>query len=296
MASCEPSPRFPEPSKSSGTGVDEGNEVAEIAVDPGPSKSPETGAEGNDFGGEVIELEPAKGKDLQEVDKGVAEAIIDADADPDFEEPSQPEPEPLRSPGVSLMLEEEQPEWLSLPDAEEVEELRAQNSEEASPPQDVAAAEISANAWLGPEVEVTPAPKPNTLRARSLAAAALQRAKAAREPKGPEVKKSGRCWASRSRSSPAQAVEGTEKGARSQRTLTALSVGSKVGGVILHSTWLGAFVNIGAEIDGFIEVQDLPPQRKLSAGDFVTGLVVREVDLSAPRLLLSAVQAKVHEA
>ncbi|OLQ07738.1 hypothetical protein AK812_SmicGene8829 [Symbiodinium microadriaticum] len=166
-------------------------------------------------------------------------------------------------------------------------------------------------------------------------ASLLQLSSVLREPKGPEVKKSGRCWASRSRSSPAQAVEGTEKGRQS---------GAEVGGVILHSTWLGAFVNIGAEIDGFIEVQDLPPQRKLSAepmermvfpcfdldyhgafslfallltnhvesdgakaferlvhlhsqaGDFVTGLVVREVDLSAPRLLLSAVQAKVHEA
>eukprot|EP00439_Symbiodinium_sp_Y106_P048736 s336_g6.t1 len=62
------------------------NEVAEIAVDPGPSKSLETGAEGNDFSEEVFELEPAKGKDLQEVDKGVAEAIIDADPDPEFEE------------------------------------------------------------------------------------------------------------------------------------------------------------------------------------------------------------------
>eukprot|EP00439_Symbiodinium_sp_Y106_P008887 s3486_g1.t1 len=66
------------------------------------------------------------------------------------------------------MLEEEQPEWPSLPDAEEVEELRAQPSEEASPPQDVEAAEvpasplrtfeaaeISPHAWLGPEVEAS---------------------------------------------------------------------------------------------------------------------------------------------
>lgn len=52
-------------------------------------------------------------------------------------------------------------------------------------------------------------------------------------------------------------------------------------------------MNVGAAIDGFVNSLDMPAI-KLKAGDLVSGLVVREIDLNAPRLLLSAANVMVH--
>jgi len=72
-----------------------------------------------------------------------------------------------------------------------------------------------------------------------------------------------------------------------------MEVGSIVGGFVTHSSWMGAFVNVGAGIDGLVDVSLFPAGEEVKTGDFITNLTVQEVDLAAPRLLLNAVRARV---
>jgi len=88
-----------------------------------------------------------------------------------------------------------------------------------------------------------------------------------------------------------QPSPGAELGARSLRKL---NVGSKVGGIVTRSTWLGALVDIGAEMDGLVGVEDMQRSGlRLRVGYFVKGLIIREVDLKSSRLLLSAKRAQI---
>jgi len=55
----------------------------------------------------------------------------------------------------------------------------------------------------------------------------------------------------------------------------------------MHTSWAGAFVNIGVEVDGFVDAGSLPGRTKLNAGDLVCGLRVERVDVEKPKLMLS---------
>ncbi|CAK9088816.1 unnamed protein product [Durusdinium trenchii] len=189
-------------------------------------------------------------------DDGGKEVILDAETGEEMAE--QPEPEPLKSPQV-LPVEAEVPVLQSLP-------FSAQD--EANPPEE-------------PEV-----PCPPGLETVSTARSLVGRA---RTDSRESVEGTGRCWVAKSKHAKQMAgADGVEA-----RHLSALKVGMQVGGVILHSCWLGVFVNIGAEIDGFVEASEMPEGMNFNAGDFVTGLVLREIDLEKPRLLLSAANVVV---
>lgn len=181
----------------------------------------------------------------------------------------QPEPEPLKSPQV-LPMQMVVPTLQSLPQSMPT----GRN--------DLVAQDLV-------DLEVAPPPGLETLQTRSVAAEARVDSRPPVRESGVEVK--GRCWVAKPNKSkvPTTGAKGFTK-----RRLSALSVGMEVGGVILHSSWLGAFVNVGAAIDGFVNSSDMPEAIKLNAGDFVTGLVVREIDLTTPRLLLSAANVVVH--
>eukprot|EP00434_Breviolum_minutum_P027026 symbB.v1.2.023897.t1/scaffold2224.1/size85388/1 len=130
----------------------------------------------------------------------------------------QPEPEPLKSPQV-LPMQMVVPTLQSLP--------------QSMP--------TGRNDLDLVDLEVAPPPGLETLQTRSVAA----EARVDSRESGVEVK--GRCWVAKPNKSkvPTTGAKGFTK-----RRLSALSVGMEVGGVILHSSWLGAFVNVGAAIDG----------------------------------------------
>lgn len=175
----------------------------------------------------------------------------------------QPEPEPLKSQVLPMQMV--MPTLQSLPQS-----MPTGRTDSAA--QDLV------------DLKVAPPPGLEMLQTRSVAAEARVDSRESGEVKG-------RCWVAKPNKSkvPTTGAKGSTK-----RRLSALSVGMEVGGVILHSSWLGAFVNVGAAIDGFVNSSDMPEAIKLNAGDFVDGLVVREIDLTTPRLLLSAANVVVH--
>lgn len=169
------------------------------------------------------------------------------------EQPEQPEPEPFKSPHVGPVEAVMPPILQSLP------------KPIASERKDSDAQDLTG-------LEVAPPPGLDTFQAR-----------------GSGVEVNGRCWVAKANKSKVPGTKGFAK-----RRLSALSVGMEVEGEILHySAGVGAFVNVGAAIDGFVNSLDMPAI-KLKAGDLVSGLVVREIDLNAPRLLLSAANVMVH--
>lgn len=170
-----------------------------------------------------------------------------------MEQPEQPEPEPFKSPHVGPVEAVMPPILQSLP------------KPIASERKDSDAQDLTG-------LEVAPPPGLDTFQAR-----------------GSGVEVNGRCWVAKANKSKVPGTKGFAK-----RRLSALSVGMEVEGEILHySAGVGAFVNVGAAIDGFVNSLDMPAI-KLKAGDLVSGLVVREIDLNAPRLLLSAANVMVH--
>lgn len=183
---------------------------------------------------------------------------------PQPEQPEQPEPEPFKSPQV-VPVEAVLPPILQ------------------SLPKPIASERKDSDAQDLTGLEVAPPPGLDTFQARRLAAAAQDDSRES----GVEV--NGRCWVAKANKSKVPGTKGLAK-----RRLSALSVGMEVDGEILHSSaGVGAFVNVGAAIDGFVNSLDMPAI-KLKAGDLVSGLVVREIDLNAPRLLLSAANVMVH--
>jgi len=170
-----------------------------------------------------------------------------------MEQPEQPEPEPFKSPHVGPVEAVMPPILQSLP-------------------QPIASERKDSDAQDLTGLEVAPPPGLDTFQAR-----------------GSGVEVNGRCWVAKANKSKVPGTKGFAK-----RRLSALSVGMEVEGEILHySAGVGAFVNVGAAIDGFVNSLDMPAI-KLKAGDLVSGLVVREIDLNAPRLLLSAANVMVH--
>lgn len=170
-----------------------------------------------------------------------------------MEQPEQPEPEPFKSPHVGPVEAVMPPILQSLP------------KPIASERKDSDAQDLTG-------LEVAPPPGLDTFQAR-----------------GSGVEVNRRCWVAKANKSKVPGTKGFAK-----RRLSALSVGMEVEGEILHySAGVGAFVNVGAAIDGFVNSLDMPAI-KLKAGDLVSGLVVREIDLNAPRLLLSAANVMVH--
>lgn len=189
---------------------------------------------------------PEGGKDVLLMDEQIF-----GDAQP--EQPEQPEPEPFKSPQV-VPVEAVMPPILQ------------------SLPKPIAAERKDSDAQDLTGLEVAPPPGLDTFQARRLAATQGD----SRES-GVEV--NGRCWVAKANKSKVPGTKGFAK-----RRLSALSVGMEVEGEILHySAGVGAFVNVGAAIDGFVNSLDMPAI-KLKAGDLVSGLVVREIDLNAPRL------------
>eukprot|EP00435_Cladocopium_sp_Y103_P035602 s33_g9.t1 len=182
----------------------------------------------------------------------------------DLEQPEQPEPEPFKSPQV-VPVEAVMPPILQ------------------SLPKPIASERKDSDAQDLAGLEVAPPPGLETFQARRLAAAADEG-----DSRESGVEVNGRCWVAKASKSKVPGTKGFVK-----RRLSALSVGMEVEGEILHSSWLGAFVNVGAAIDGFVNSLDMPEAIKLKAGDLVSGLVVREIDLNAPRLLLSAANVMV---
>lgn len=77
-------------------------------------------------------------------------------------------------------------------------------------------------------------------------------------------------------------------GGRLTVSLREVKVGAEVSGIVVHSSWVGALIDIGTNIDGLVDAARMPSGLKLKAGDEVFGLLVREVDLVTPRLILDA--------
>lgn len=71
-----------------------------------------------------------------------------------------------------------------------------------------------------------------------------------------------------------------------------IAVGDMVGGVVTHTSWVGPFVNIGTEVEGFIDPVTLSPDLVLQAGDLICGLRVELVDPGKPKLLLDGSNAR----
>merc|ERR1712060_156912 len=74
--------------------------------------------------------------------------------------------------------------------------------------------------------------------------------------------------------------------------LHTITVGDLVGGIVTHTSWLGACVNIGAEIEGFVD-QATFGSLELEVGSFIHGLRVEVVDVPGAQLLLDGTKARI---
>lgn len=74
--------------------------------------------------------------------------------------------------------------------------------------------------------------------------------------------------------------------------LHTITVGDLVGGIITHTSWLGACVNIGAEIEGFVDQATLA-NLEFEIGSLIHGLRVEVVDVPGSQLLLDGTKARI---
>lgn len=91
---------------------------------------------------------------------------------------------------------------------------------------------------------------------------------------------------------PNAAIVAAAGGNSNSYSLHDIAVGDVVGGVVTHTSWVGPFVNIGTEVEGFIDPVTLSPELVLQAGDLICGLRVELVDPEKPKLLLDGANAR----